>query len=332
MTKTVFVLNGPNLNTLGKREPGIYGGQTHSQSPEALFTHVCGIRTVMPSNPYDAKGLLISAIECNDPVVFLEPKRIYNGPFDGHHDRPLVPWSEHALSRVPEGHYTVPLESARVFKPGQDVTVLCYGTMVWVSEAAAREALARLSDGRMARATLVIAADGRDSGLRAAAGIGVWKIGIPDFVRLACFIASGSARSASRDTATPVCGRRSSSVPIERISSACTCIGAASTQRPSGRYLICNGFGLMTMRSVAMALEAVGVATSSTRLDRVGAPGGTTDALRSKVSSDCEAEFSVEIAAQPLSAARPTSRPKRMTRRTAAARASWIGVMLGLIS
>ncbi|HPO17973.1 MAG TPA: alpha-ketoacid dehydrogenase subunit beta, partial [Rubrivivax sp.] len=117
---------------------GIYGGQTHSQSPEALFTHVCGIRTVMPSNPYDAKGLLISAIECNDPVVFLEPKRIYNGPFDGHHDRPLVPWSEHALSRVPEGHYTVPLESARVFKPGQDVTVLCYGTMVWVSEAAAR--------------------------------------------------------------------------------------------------------------------------------------------------------------------------------------------------
>ena len=119
---------------------GIYGGQTHSQSPEALFTHVCGIRTVMPSNPYDAKGLLISAIECNDPVVFLEPKRIYNGPFDGHHDRPLVPWSEHALSRVPEGHYTVPLESARVFKPGQDVTVLCYGTMVWVSEAAAREA------------------------------------------------------------------------------------------------------------------------------------------------------------------------------------------------
>ena len=119
---------------------GIYGGQTHSQSPEALFTHVCGIRTVMPSNPYDAKGLLISAIECNDPVVFLEPKRLYNGPFDGHHDRALVPWSEHALSQVPTGHYTVPLESARLFKPGSAVTILCYGTMVWVSEAAAREA------------------------------------------------------------------------------------------------------------------------------------------------------------------------------------------------
>src|SRR5580698_2045563 len=62
---------------------GIYCGQTHSQSPEAIFTHVCGIKTVMPSNPYDAKGLLISAIEDDDPVVFFEPKRIYNGPFDG---------------------------------------------------------------------------------------------------------------------------------------------------------------------------------------------------------------------------------------------------------
>jgi 2-oxoisovalerate dehydrogenase E1 component beta subunit len=118
---------------------GIYGGQTHSQSPEALFTHVCGLRTVMPSNPIDAKGLLIAAIECDDPVIFLEPKRIYNGPFDGHHDRPLVPWSAHRLAAVPEEHYTVPLESASVFRPGTAVTVLAYGTMVWVSEAAANE-------------------------------------------------------------------------------------------------------------------------------------------------------------------------------------------------
>ncbi len=118
---------------------GIYGGQTHSQSPEALFTHVCGLRTVMPSNPYDAKGLLIASIECDDPVIFLEPKRIYNGPFDGHHERPVVPWSAHPLSDVPEGHYTVPLESASVIRPGSAVTVLTYGTMVWVSEAAARE-------------------------------------------------------------------------------------------------------------------------------------------------------------------------------------------------
>jgi 2-oxoisovalerate dehydrogenase E1 component beta subunit len=118
---------------------GIYGGQTHSQSPEALFTHVCGIRTVMPSNPYDAKGLLIASIENDDPVIFLEPKRLYNGPFDGHHDRPVVPWSQHAMGEVPEGYYTVPLESASVFRPGKDLTVLTYGTMVWVSECAARE-------------------------------------------------------------------------------------------------------------------------------------------------------------------------------------------------
>ncbi|MEZ5606925.1 MAG: alpha-ketoacid dehydrogenase subunit beta [Burkholderiaceae bacterium] len=119
---------------------GIYGGQTHSQSPEAFFTHVCGLRTVMPSNPVDAKGLLIAAIESDDPVIFLEPKRLYNGPFDGHHDRPVVPWSRHELGKVPEGHYTVPLTSAAVFRPGKAVTVLTYGTMVWVSEAAAREA------------------------------------------------------------------------------------------------------------------------------------------------------------------------------------------------
>jgi 2-oxoisovalerate dehydrogenase E1 component beta subunit len=118
---------------------GIYGGQTHSQSPEVLFTHVCGLRTVIPSNPYDAKGLLISAIECDDPVIFLEPKRIYNGPFDGHHDKPVVPWSAHPLSEVPEGHYAVPLESASVVRAGSQLTVITYGTMVWVSEAAAGE-------------------------------------------------------------------------------------------------------------------------------------------------------------------------------------------------
>ncbi|MBU0668865.1 MAG: alpha-ketoacid dehydrogenase subunit beta, partial [Alphaproteobacteria bacterium] len=59
---------------------GIFGGQTHSQSPEAIFAHVSGLKTVIPSTPYDAKGLLIAAIEDNDPVIFFEPKRIYNGP------------------------------------------------------------------------------------------------------------------------------------------------------------------------------------------------------------------------------------------------------------
>ncbi|MEX6860494.1 alpha-ketoacid dehydrogenase subunit beta, partial [Pseudomonas aeruginosa] len=73
----------------------IFGGQTHSQSPEGLFTHMSGIKTVIPSTPYDAKGLLIAAIEDNDPTLFFEPKRIYNGPFDGYWDRPSQNWSKH---------------------------------------------------------------------------------------------------------------------------------------------------------------------------------------------------------------------------------------------
>src|SRR4029077_15107810 len=101
---------------------GIFGGQTHSQSPEAIFAHITGLKTVIPSNPYDAKGLLIAAIECDDPVIFLEPKRLYNGPFDGHHDKPVVPWSKHPLGEVPEGHYAVPLESASVFRAGGELT------------------------------------------------------------------------------------------------------------------------------------------------------------------------------------------------------------------
>ncbi len=118
---------------------GIYGGQTHSQSPEALFAHVCGLKTVMPSNPYDAKGLLIAAIEDDDPVVFFEPKRLYNGPFDGHHDRPVKPWSGHPLGEVPEGYYRIPLGQAAILRPGSAVTVLCYGTMVHVALAAVEE-------------------------------------------------------------------------------------------------------------------------------------------------------------------------------------------------
>jgi len=112
---------------------GIFGGQTHSQSPEALFTHVAGIKTVVPSSPYDAKGLLISAIEDNDPVIFLEPKRIYNGPFNGRHDQPVIPWSKHPASEVPEGHYKVPLGKASIVREGAQVTVLAYGTMVHVA-------------------------------------------------------------------------------------------------------------------------------------------------------------------------------------------------------
>ncbi len=118
---------------------GIRGGQTHSQSPEALFTHVAGLKTVIPSNPVDAKGLLIASIESEDPIIFLEPKRLYNGPFDGHHDRPIQPWSRHEMGEVPTGYYTVELGKARVSRPGDAVTVLTYGTLVHVAEAAADE-------------------------------------------------------------------------------------------------------------------------------------------------------------------------------------------------
>ncbi|HEY4367035.1 MAG TPA: alpha-ketoacid dehydrogenase subunit beta [Steroidobacteraceae bacterium] len=117
---------------------GIRGGQTHSQSPEALFAHICGIKVVMPSNPYDAKGLLIAAIEDDDPVIFFEPKRLYNGPFDGDPNKPATPWSAHAKGEVPEGYYTVPIGRAEIVRPGTEVTVLTYGTIVHVAEAAAK--------------------------------------------------------------------------------------------------------------------------------------------------------------------------------------------------
>lgn len=118
---------------------GIFGGQTHSQSPEALFTHVAGLKTVIPSTPYDAKGLLIAAIEDNDPVIFFEPKRIYNGPFNGYYDRPVEPWSRHPESAVPEGHYSIPLGKARIVREGEALTVLAYGTMVHVAAAVLTE-------------------------------------------------------------------------------------------------------------------------------------------------------------------------------------------------
>lgn len=118
---------------------GIFGGQTHSQSPEALFTHVSGIKTVVPSTPRDAKGLLISAIEDNDPVIFFEPKRIYNGPFDGYYDRPAKPWKDHPEAKVPEGYYAIPLGKARKVREGNALTILAYGTMVHVAESVCRE-------------------------------------------------------------------------------------------------------------------------------------------------------------------------------------------------
>ncbi len=99
----------------------------------------CGLKVIVPSNPYDAKGLLTAAIADPDPVIFLEPKRLYNGPFDGHHDRPVTPWSKHELGDVPEGYFSIPIGKAAIRREGSAVTVIAYGTMVHVALAAAAD-------------------------------------------------------------------------------------------------------------------------------------------------------------------------------------------------
>jgi pyruvate dehydrogenase E1 component beta subunit len=105
---------------------GIKGGHYHSQSPEALFVHTPGLKVVYPSNPYDAKGLLLSAIRDPDPVIFFEPKRVYR-----------------AIKRdVPEGDYTVPLSKAKVVRPGEHVTCLAWGAMLFEALAAAEQVAA----------------------------------------------------------------------------------------------------------------------------------------------------------------------------------------------
>ncbi|MFO1468967.1 MAG: transketolase C-terminal domain-containing protein, partial [Steroidobacteraceae bacterium] len=86
---------------------------------------------------YDAKGMLIAAIEDDDPVLFFEPKRLYNGPFDGDPNKPAVPWSTHPKGEVPQGHYTVPLGKAEIVRPGKQLSIITYGTMVHVAAAAA---------------------------------------------------------------------------------------------------------------------------------------------------------------------------------------------------
>jgi len=104
---------------------GIRGGHYHSQSPEALFAHTPGLKVVIPSNPYDAKGLLLSAMRGEDPVIFMEPKRVYRA----------------ARGEVPEGDYAVPIGQAKIVREGKQVTVLCYGAMVHtVVEAAEKSA------------------------------------------------------------------------------------------------------------------------------------------------------------------------------------------------
>lgn len=118
---------------------GVRGGLFHSQSPEAYYTHTPGLCVVMPSNPHDAKGLLISSIECDDPVIFFEPKRLYRGPFEGDPEH-VVPWREQAAADVPDGYYRTPLGQAAIVRPGEEVTIVTWGTMVHVVRAAIQEA------------------------------------------------------------------------------------------------------------------------------------------------------------------------------------------------
>lgn len=96
-----------------------YGGgvnalEHHSESPEALFAHIPGLKVVIPSTPHDAKGMMISALESDDPIIFMEPKRIYRA----------------IKQEVPEEKYSLPLDQARVVQEGSDITLVAFGAMI----------------------------------------------------------------------------------------------------------------------------------------------------------------------------------------------------------
>jgi 2-oxoisovalerate dehydrogenase E1 component beta subunit len=102
---------------------GIRGGGYHSQSPEALFIHTPGLKVVCPSNPYDAKGLLLQAIDDEDPVLFFEPKRVYRA----------------VKAEVPDGAYRLPLGEAKVVRQGEQLTCVAWGAMLYEAFSAAEE-------------------------------------------------------------------------------------------------------------------------------------------------------------------------------------------------
>jgi pyruvate dehydrogenase E1 component beta subunit len=103
---------------------GIRGGHYHSQSPESLFIHIAGLKVVCPSNPHDAKGLLLASIRDPDPVLFFEPKRIYRA----------------AKGEVPDGDFTVDIGRAAVVREGKHVTLIAWGAMLYEAIAAADQA------------------------------------------------------------------------------------------------------------------------------------------------------------------------------------------------
>lgn len=103
---------------------GVHTPEQHADSPEAILAHTPGVKVVIPSNPYDAKGLLLAAIDDPDPVFFFEAIKLYRS----------------VKAEVPTEHYTVPIGKARTVREGDDVTVICYGGMVEVCEKAAEAA------------------------------------------------------------------------------------------------------------------------------------------------------------------------------------------------
>jgi len=93
---------------------GINALEHHSESPEALYAHIPGLKVVIPSSPHDAKGLMIAAIESEDPIVFMEPKRIYRA----------------IKQEVSDDKFTIPIGKAKVLNEGTDVTVVAFGAMI----------------------------------------------------------------------------------------------------------------------------------------------------------------------------------------------------------
>ena len=106
---------------------GIRGGQYHSQSPESLFIHTPGLKVLCPSNPYDAKGLLLEAIRDEDPVLFFEPKRAYRA----------------VKMDVPDAPYAVPIGEAKVVRTGEQVTCVAWGAMLYEAFSAAEQVAQR---------------------------------------------------------------------------------------------------------------------------------------------------------------------------------------------
>ncbi|KAI1387507.1 thiamine diphosphate-binding protein [Hypoxylon trugodes] len=120
-------LTGRHAGGLTVRMPcgGVgHGALYHSQSPESLFTHIPGLRVIMPRSPLQAKGLLLSAIRSNDPCVFMEPKILYRA----------------AVEQVPTSPYTLPLSRAEVLKEGEDLTIISYGQPLYTCNAALQKA------------------------------------------------------------------------------------------------------------------------------------------------------------------------------------------------